>query len=135
MADNSPATSKTRKTAMCGSAFEGRNFGRPYSIVCPYRPCTRLIQELHSGSFHSTARTPSSPQGDGRRPQEHRNFRRAATSPYEKVQIKIRRQFLQYFAKNGDVLAKYRALIESQVKISKSKTEYRFHYGAFVGVP
>jgi hypothetical protein len=41
----------------------------------------------------------------------------------------IRRQFLQHFAKNRDLLAKHRFLIESQIQISKNKTKNRFNYG------
>jgi hypothetical protein len=40
----------------------------------------------------------------------------------------IRRQFLQHFAKNGDLLAKHRTLIENQIRISKNKTKDGFAY-------
>jgi hypothetical protein len=44
------------------------------------------------------------------------------------VKPEVRRQFSQHFAKNGDLLAKHRPLIETQVKLSKNRSEDRFDF-------
>jgi hypothetical protein len=44
------------------------------------------------------------------------------------VKPEVRRQFLNHFSKNGDLLAKHRSLIESQVNISKNHTIDRFDF-------
>jgi hypothetical protein len=44
------------------------------------------------------------------------------------VKPEVRRQFLNHFSKHGDLLAKHRPLIETQVKVSKNKSKDLFEF-------